>query len=236
MIDRKLVRLARAVALGLALATPIPGASVFEVPVLGVSALGVSEAAAARPRAADITGEERAEIQRIERYLNGMTTMQARFLQASSNGQYAEGSLYISRPGKLRIEYDPPVPVLIVTDGTFLIYYDKQLEQVSHIPLGSTPASILTRPDIRLTGGDLILTGFESKGGALRVTVVQASDPYSGQVTLVFDRDPLALRKWTVVDAQGIETDVSLIAARVDIPLDPDLFRFRDPRIFKDGF
>ncbi|MGZ5563537.1 MAG: LolA family protein, partial [Halobacteriota archaeon] len=90
--------------------------------------------------------------------------------------------------------------------------------------------------NISLTGGDLILTGFESKGGALRATLVQAKDPYSGRVTLVFDQEPLALRKWTVVDAQGIETDVSLVAARVDIPLDKDLFRFRDPRIFKDGF
>lgn len=231
MIDRKLAGLARAVTLGLALATPVFGVPVFEVPVLKIN-----EAAAARPRAADISREERAEINRIERYLNGMTTLQARFVQVSSNGQFAEGNLYISRPGKLRIEYDPPVPVLIVTDGRFLIYYDKQLEQVSHIPLGSTPASILTRPNISLTGGDLILTGFESKGETLRVTVVQASDPYSGRVSLIFDKDPLALSKWTVVDAQGIETDVSLRAAQVDVALDQNLFRFRDPRIFKDGF
>jgi outer membrane lipoprotein-sorting protein len=231
MIDRKLAGLARAVTLGLALATPVFGVPVFEVPVLKIN-----EAAAARPQAADISREERAEINRIERYLNGMTTLQARFVQVSSNGQFAEGNLYISRPGKLRIEYDPPVPVLIVTDGRFLIYYDKQLEQVSHIPLGSTPASILTRPNISLTGGDLILTGFESKGETLRVTVVQASDPYSGRVSLIFDKDPLALSKWTVVDAQGIETDVSLRAAQVDVALDQNLFRFRDPRIFKDGF
>lgn len=231
MIDRKLAGLARAVTLGLALATPVFGVPVFEVPVLKIN-----EAAAARPRAADISREERAEINRIERYLNGMTTLQARFVQVSSNGQFAEGNLYISRPGKLRIEYDPPVPVLIVTDGRFLIYYDKQLEQVSHIPLGSTPASILTRPNISLTGGDLILTGFESKGETLRVTVVQASDPYSGRVSLIFDKDPLALSKWTVVDAQGIETDVSLRAAQVDVALDQNLFRFRDPRIFKNGF
>ena len=231
MIDRKLAGLARAVTLGLALATPVFGAPVFEVPVLKIN-----EAAAARPQAADISREERAEINRIERYLNGMTTLQARFVQVSSNGQFAEGSLYISRPGKLRIEYDPPVPVLIVTDGPFLVYYDEELEQVSHIPLGSTPASILTRPDISLTGGDLILTGFESKGETLRVTVVQASDPYSGRVSLIFDKDPLALSKWTVVDAQGIETDVSLRAAQVDVALDQNLFRFRDPRIFKDGF
>lgn len=223
-------RLMATVALGMMLAAPVVTVG-FLFPFVQIK-----EAVAARPQAADITGEDRATIHRIERYLNGMTTLEARFVQASSNGQSAEGSLYISRPGKLRIEYDPPVPVLIVTDGRFLIYYDKQLEQVSHIPLGSTPASILTRPDISLTADDLILTGFESDGETVRVTVVQADDPYSGRVTLIFDKDPLALRKWTVVDAQGIETAVSLLTARLDQPLDRKLFQFRDPRFFKDDF
>ena len=230
MIYRKVARLASAGVLGVALATPI----VAVVPLFPF--LDVNKAAAARPKAADITREERAEVNRIERYLNSMTTVQARFLQASSNGQLAEGNLYISRPGQLRIEYDPPVPVLIVTSGSWLVYYDKELQQVSHIPLRSTPASILTRPDISLLGGDLILTDFESKAGTLRVTLVQASDPYSGRVSLVFDENPMALRKWTVIDAQGIETDVSLVTARFDEPLDRKLFEFRDPRVFKDGF
>jgi outer membrane lipoprotein-sorting protein len=215
----------------LALAALILGVPVFDVPILAIQ-----EAAAARPQAVSLTREDRAEIDRIERYLNGVTTLKARFVQASSNGQSAQGSLYISRPGKLRIEYDPPVPVLIITDGPFLVYYDKELEQVSHIPLGSTPASILTRPNISLTQGDLILTGFENRGGTVRATLVQASDPYSGRVSLVFDKEPLALSKWTVVDAQGIETDVNLRAAQVDVSLDPNLFRFRDPRIFKNGY
>jgi hypothetical protein len=90
--------------------------------------------------------------------------------------------------------------------------------------------SILTRRTISLTQGDLILTGVENRGGTVRPTVVQASDPYAGRVSLVFDQGPLALGKWTVVDAQGIETDVSLVAAQVDVSLDQNLFCFRDPR------
>lgn len=239
MIDRKRAARTRA---GLGLRTPglkgLARAAALAVAVTAtaLAPFGGGEAVAARPQAAEISGEERAAIVRIEQYLNAMSTVQARFLQASSNGQLAEGNLYISRPGRLRIEYDPPVPVLIVADGRWLIYYDKQLEQVSHLPLRSTPASILTRPNISLTGGDLILTDFERGGGVLRVTLVQADDPYAGKVSLIFDENPMALRKWSVVDAQGIVTDVSLTAARFDVPIDRDLFRFRDPRIFKDGY
>lgn len=211
----------------------------FLAPMVVAVALAVPvapDATAARPEPAAISGDERVEIERIEKYLNAVDTVRARFLQVSSNGQAAEGDIYISRPGHLRVDYDPPVPVLIVADGRFLIYYDSELEQVSYIPLGSTPASILTRKDVDLLGGDLILTEFAQQKGTSRVTLVQADDPYSGSVTLEFNRDPLTLRRWTVVDAQGIETDVSLVTARFDEPIDPDLFEFRDPRIFGKDF
>lgn len=203
---------------------------------LAFAAPAYHNVAAARPEEAVVNSEQRAEIKRIEQYLNRLDTVKARFLQVSSNGQAAEGDIYISRPGHMRVEYDPPVPVLIVADGRFLIYYDSELEQVSYLPLGSTPASILTRKNINLLGGDLILTDFTEKNGTLRVTVVQADDPYSGSVTLVFEENPIMLRRWTVVDAQGVETDVSLVTARFDEPIDPDLFEFKDPRIFGKDF
>ena len=54
-------------------------------------------AAAAAPTDAD-----KRDLGRIEDYFNGITTLQARFLQLSPNGRTAEGNLYISRPGRLR--------------------------------------------------------------------------------------------------------------------------------------
>jgi hypothetical protein len=68
----------------------------------------------------------------------------------------------------------------------------------------------------------------------LRLTVVQAEDPLAGSVTLAFSANPIALKKWTVVDAQGIETQVMLQSPVFDLPLDPELFRFRDPRFWRD--
>lgn len=187
----------------------------------------------AAPPPASLSDSERSDLERIERYLNGLRTMQARILQVSSNGGFAEGELYLARPGRMRLDYDPPVPILIVADGRWLIYHDKELQQVSYLPLSSTPASILTRGDIRFLGGDLVVTGFESEAGTLRITVVQSEDPQAGSVTLVFDANPVNLRKWTVLDAQGIETQVTLVTARFDLPLNPDLFRFEDPKFRK---
>ena len=95
---------------------------------------------AAAPEPAPLSAGEQALVGRIEAYFNGVRTMRARFLQSASTGQVAEGTVALQRPGRMRIEYDPPVPVLIVADGTWLIYHDRGLNQISYLPLGSTPA------------------------------------------------------------------------------------------------
>jgi outer membrane lipoprotein-sorting protein len=191
---------------------------------------------AAPPERVRLSAEELAQVSRIESYLNRLRTLRARFVQVSSNGAVAEGNLYLSRPGRMRIEYDPPVPVLIVATGTLLVYFDKELEQVSHLPLSSTPVAILTRETISLQDPELILTGFESEMQMLRITLVQADDPMAGSVTLAFSVNPIALKKWSVVDAQGVETQVMLQSPAFDLPLDAELFRFQDPRTRRDRF
>lgn len=199
--------------------------------LFALASIPPSKVAVAAPIPAQLSLEDRVLIDRIEAYLNSLFTMQARFVQASSNGGAAQGQVFLSRPGRMRIEYDPPVPVLMVADGKWLIYVDRKLSQVSHVPLASTPVSVLTRERVSLTGGDVIMTGFERSGRTARITLVQASDPYSGKVTLVFDTDPVMLKQWTVVDAQGITTDVVLIAPDFGKRLDPKLFVFDDGRL-----
>ena len=187
-------------------------------------ALAAADAAGAGPGAADKT-----EIARVEAYLNRITTFKGRFLQASNTGDYSEGSLYVSRPGKIRIDYDPPSPNLIVADGSSLIHYDRELDQLSYVPLGSSPATVLIEDRISLTGGDITVTGVERARGTLRLTVEKTGDPAEGNLTLVFNARPLSLRKWVVVDAQGVETTVSLLGVRFGVPLDDALFEIPKP-------
>lgn len=190
-------------------------------------------AAAQAPRPASLSAEQRADVQRIEQYLNSIRTLAARFLQVTSTGEYAEGQIYLQRPGRLRIEYDPPVPVLIVANRGLLSYLDTQLEQVSHVPLGSTPAGLLVAERIDLLGGDLVITEFAREQQAVRLTVVQADDPMEGSLTLVLADRPLELKKWMVTDAQGVTTTVSLLNSRFGVPIDSERFDFEDPTLFQ---
>lgn len=194
-----------------------------------LAAMAVPPALAASPHHPPLSAEDQAQVKAAEDYLNGITTLKARFLQVSDNGAQAEGTAYLNRPGKLRLQYDPPSPLLVVADGTFLIVHDKTLDNPSYIPLGSTPAGVLVREHVALDKGDLAVTKVVHQPGLVAVTVVEADDAASGSITLIFTERPFLLRQWRVVDAQGQTTSVSLYDVTTGIALDAKLFEFENP-------
>jgi outer membrane lipoprotein-sorting protein len=200
------------------------------VSALTVSALAVSALAAAVSPAAAFVRTEAEWLTYIENYLNLVRTVEASFLQVSSNGEFARGRVYISRPGRMRVEYDPPAPHLIVANDGILVYVDRELGQRSHVPLSATPAAILLAPSIRLRDGELRVIDFRASDGGAQLTVVQKDSPGEGSLTLLFSDPPLSLRQWTVTDAQGISTTVTLENPVFDKPLPGRLFQADDPR------
>ncbi len=192
--------------------------------------------AALAAKAARLSPQDQADIQRAESYLNGITTLRARFLQISPNGAAAEGTAYLHRPGRLRLDYDPPAQVQVVADGRFLIYYDKELNQTSYLGLNDTPAGILVRPQVRLIGGDVAVVDVSRCPGAVAISLVQVRDPGAGEITLVFTDRPFELKQWRVRDPQGQVTTVSLFGSETGVQLNPRLFRFVDPNFRGPGY
>ena len=174
--------------------------------------------------AARLTAQDKIDLKRVEDYLESLSTLRSRFLQTSSNGGVETGKLFMSRPGKLRFEYDPPASILMISDGIFLIYIDKDLDQVTHIFLKSTPVNFLVREDIRMDG-DITVTKIRRSPGMLRITIRDTDEPGKGSMTLIFTDKPLALRKWTVIDAQNIRTNVMLTGVETGMTLDLKLFQ-----------
>ena len=60
---------------------------------------------------------DNADLRKIEDYLNNLKTLKADFVQMASNGVSAEGSVYIAKPSKIRMEYTAPDSLLIVGNG-----------------------------------------------------------------------------------------------------------------------
>lgn len=201
----------------------VVGGLLFVAAVAAAAAVLLPKSAEAKD-VIGLTAPEKAQVQRIEDYLNAITTLTSRFMQVTDKGQFAQGEFLMARPGRMRIDYDPPVPVLIVSDGTWVMYKDEELDQISHMLLSQLPASMFIGADIDFFGEDLMITNFEDEAGAQRLTMQRASDPAEGTLTLVFEAKPLQLKKWSVIDAQGTTTTVSLLGPRFGEPLADDLF------------
>jgi outer membrane lipoprotein-sorting protein len=178
--------------------------------------------AAALPPPAPLTAQDTAELQKIATYLDGIPTMTARFSQAT-NGSAATGYFWVSRPGKMRFQYDPPNELLLLADAFYVYSWDPDLKQMSRVGLKSTPAWFLLREPISFTDG-VVVTRFEHSGNTVRVTVVETAEPDAGSLTMVFTENPLTLRQWTVVDQQGKVTNVGLSEVQYGMALDPKLF------------
>jgi outer membrane lipoprotein-sorting protein len=183
--------------------------------------------AAVSPPPVTLTAMDMEDLRRISAYLNGIHTMTARFRQSSSTGGTATGSLWMARPGRMRFEYDPPSPILLIADLFYVYYVDKQLAEMSKVGLKSTPAWFLLRDPI--TFDDLVINRFERGVNALAITVTQPTEPDNGSLTMVFNSQPLALRQWTIVDQQRKTTTVSIFDAQFGMALNPELFVYHDP-------
>lgn len=192
--------------------------------------LGQPQAASAAPPPppAVLAPQDAALLQKIAAYLEGIHTATARFEQATANGGEATGYLWMSRPGKMRFQYDPPNELLLLADAFYVYSWDPDLKQMTKVGLKSTPAWFLLRDPISFTDG-VTVTRFEHSGNTVAVTVVQSAEPDAGSLTMVFTENPLVLRQWTVVDQQGRVTNVALSQLQYGMALDPKLFQYQDP-------
>lgn len=179
---------------------------------------------------AALSPDDSAAIARIERYLNSLKSVHARFIQVSTNGSFAEGEVHIQRPGKMRFQYDDPHPVLLIANGLTLLYYDRELKQATFLPLWETPLWFLIREKVELSD-DIEIVDVVQEAGTLAVVLEDSSSGDVGRITLSFSDQPLQLHKWEVIDGQGIATQVSLINAEYDVPIERSVFNYDDLEI-----
>lgn len=199
-----------------------------------VLALLASASVAPLPLAAApaFSAADQADIQRIETYLNAITTLKAHFTQVAPNGSISEGTAWLDRPGRMRFQYDPPSPLLLVAGHGEVVFHDSSLNQTTNIPLALTPLGILLADHITLTG-NVTVTGIRRLPGQIQVTLVRSARPSDGSLTLTLSDTPLTLRQWTVIDAQGRATTVTLTDIELGGRFNQNLFQFISPQFLQ---
>ena len=171
-----------------------------------------------------LSKQDIARLKQIQKQLNKTKTVQARFIQLSSNGEYSEGQMFLERPGKLRLVYDNPNPLMVVADGKYISYVDRDLDEATTVLLSMTKAQLLLRKSFSFFSKDIIVSNFDKSPGFIKVVLSRADDSAEDNITLVFSDAPMELRKWVITDTQGITTTVSLTESKINIPIPREKF------------
>jgi outer membrane lipoprotein-sorting protein len=155
------------------------------------------------------TPENRAELQRIDTYLNSIRTMKGSFVQIDPDGQVDQGTFAIAKPGRMRFEYAPPASTLIVSDGDTVAIQNPKLKTIDKYPLSQTPLDLILGDKIDLLHNHSIV-GVDRQKDQFVVKARSRGGNTQGNISLVFAEPGLELRQWTVVDNQGLSTTVAL--------------------------
>jgi outer membrane lipoprotein-sorting protein len=184
-------------------------------------------AATSAAGAAPLKPQDVADLARVSAYLNAITSLKSSFVQVGPNGELDQGVIYARKPGRLRFEYAPPSPYLIVADGTTIAVANSKLRTVDRYPLVENPLNLILRENVDLAR-DPRVTAVERQAGSLRVTASEKSGPLKGQVTLIFRYPSIEIAQWIITDAQGLQTMIALKGPQTEVQLAPELFLLRD--------
>jgi outer membrane lipoprotein-sorting protein len=196
----------------------------------------------AQPAAAEIPKQasqklattEAQDLQAVQAYLKGITSLRARFQQVAPNGQVSAGVMSLEKPGKLRFQYSPPSPILVVSDGKVITLIDYDLKQVTRWPINDTPLRPLVRTDF-MFGEDVEVLGIRRNEQWINVAITDPKKRDEGSMQLTFSRNPLKLTEWQVLDQRKQMTIVTLDDLQTNVSLDKSLWTWKDPRPKRTG-
>ncbi len=220
MTDTQTTRRALIAAAGAGLAAATFGAPVF--------------AQSGAPKAAVLTAEQKALVDKATGYIQGLGSAKGRFIQTDQRGTVTQGALYLQRPGKARFAYEGPSGLLVVSNGNNVNIFDSRLKTFESYPLSRTPLALLLAREVRLDRG-VVITDVRRLADGFTIVAQDAKRQTLGRISLDFSDGPVSLIGWTVSDVKGGQIRVRLVDFEKTGDLDPKLFVLTDPRPRRAG-
>jgi len=170
-------------------------------------------------------------VKKLQDYLNKLTTISADFVQTSPQGNLAGGKFKLSRPGKFKWQYNPPVPVLIMANYGEIVYYDKELDEITYINQNDTVASILSKKVIDLSAEDIEIKKYKQHKNNIELALNNPQKP-DEVLNLIFSKNPIILQKMEITNSSNETTSIHFNNMQFGKPIADKEFIFKNPRMF----
>ncbi|MBF0185096.1 MAG: outer membrane lipoprotein chaperone LolA [Magnetococcales bacterium] len=176
------------------------------------------------------------EVDRLQRFLNKVKTLEADFYQRIENPEAgvpgeSNGHISTSKPGRFRWDYQKPQEQTIVSDGETIWFYEPDLAQVTvskASKLDQTPAVLLSST-VSLAQTFTWEIGEEPN---LHIPAIRLFPRQSGsvkEIMLVLHPEREELLKLTTHDSLGHVSHFTFRGMRSNHPVAAERFRFAIP-------
>ena len=167
-------------------------------------------------------------VARANAWLDAARVINADFVQVAPGGKRSEGQLSVERPGKMSFKYADPARFEIVADGRSVAIINHKLNTQDEYFIAQTPLKFLLSDHIDLARDTQVLSVAQDAKSVTIEIFDKATLGGSAHIELIFDPATFALKQWTVIDAQGYQTVVTLFNLDLKTTPDPELFHINE--------
>ncbi|MAZ07644.1 MAG: hypothetical protein CMM99_04200 [Rickettsiales bacterium] len=146
-------------------------------------------------------------IKKIFSYLESFSSLKSDFIQINNNGNVLTGKILLSRPGKIRIEYNEN-PLVVISDGKKVATVNKKLKNVTFYSLNDIPIKMLLYNDFDLDKVKIL--NYREKDNNLFLNLTENKFAEQGFVEIIFEKNPFQMKKWTVISNDQSKTEILL--------------------------
>ena len=187
--------------------------------VVGAMAAALLVPLSAAPAAA----QGSAAAQRIADHFSSVKSMAGEFVQFGPKGEQTGGKFFISRPGKLRFNYEAPSSVRVISDGKSVAVGNSKLKTWELYPLSTTPLKLLLSNRIDLS--QQMVKAVKEDPDLITIVLGDKSIFGDSTISMMFDPKTFELKQWTIRDAQGKDTSVMIYNVQTGVKFDPSVFK-----------
>ncbi len=172
-----------------------------------------------------LNNEQRTIIGKINSYLTNVQQLSGKFVQVGPDGSRSQGDFYISKPGRVRFEYDDPSTIELIADGSSVVVRDRKLATQDVFPLSQTPLRFLLSDKVDLMKDSSLVSVYADEVFVTAVLEEKNGLVGTSRLMIMFNAKDMQLKQWTVTDPQGYDTTVAVYNLDSSRTPDPSMFK-----------
>ncbi|GLS22322.1 hypothetical protein GCM10007874_53400 [Labrys miyagiensis] len=181
-----------------------------------------------------VSAADKATLDQIDTYFNNIKFFSGGFVQVGSDGKRVTGKFWVSKPGRMRFDYDPPSALQLLADGTSVAVRNRKLNTQSLYFIKQTPLRFLLAEKLDLIEDSKVLeVGSEPAGISVVLEEGSAASGGRSRIQLTFPAPAYDLRQWTITDPQGYDTTVTISGIDRKLQLPDRIFYIDQQKILK---